>query len=402
MRFFNCLPVAFLAIMLAVAPCPAQGPDGPGGGRGFGGGFRGGSRGGFGDPNQFFDRLSGGKDVVTRSELNPWQQQMFDRLAQTAGVSGEQLTRDQFLKASEQMRQNFGMGGGRGAQGPRGDQTNQTGGGNNRNPDARAEESFQRLDANKDGVLNNDEMPEALRAERDKWDTDKNGLISLDEYKAYFLARAEQRRQGRGDPAQNGAASGGNLSAEPMPAHVEEVEKKPIAYRAGKLPKELPAWFDQYDTDKDGQIGLYEWKNTGRPLDEFFKIDRNGDGFLTIDEVLYFERASGRLTVSAAPATEANPPPTSPSIFSPAQDNFGSTQNPGNNSDSSAPGQPGAFGGDRGGMGRWNGPPGGGQFWRGGGRQFGPGGGDRRGGDRGNRGNRGGGNFSQRFGGNGD
>src|SRR4029077_16432070 len=66
----------------------------------------------------------------------------------------------------------------------------------------------------------------------------------------------------------------------------EEEDRKPVVHRAGKLPKELRAWFKELETDGDGQIGLYEWKASGRPLDEFMKMDRNGDGFLTVEEVL--------------------------------------------------------------------------------------------------------------------
>ena len=52
------------------------------------------------------------------------------------------------------------------------------------------------------------------------------------------------------------------------------------------MPKELPAWFTQLDTDGDAQIGLYEWKDEGRSLEEFAQIDRNNDGFLTVQEVM--------------------------------------------------------------------------------------------------------------------
>jgi hypothetical protein len=67
-----------------------------------------------------------------------------------------------------------------------------------------------------------------------------------------------------------------------------EEEQKPVVYRAGHVPKELPPWFTQMDTDKDAQIGLYEWLAAGRPLEEFRRMDRNDDGFLTIEEVLKF------------------------------------------------------------------------------------------------------------------
>ena len=67
------------------------------------------------------------------------------------------------------------------------------------------------------------------------------------------------------------------------------------------MPKDIPDWFKQIDSDGDGQIGLYEWKVSGRSLDEFRKIDRNNDGFLTIDEVMRYvadQKKSGEGTPS--------------------------------------------------------------------------------------------------------
>ncbi|MCH9655443.1 MAG: hypothetical protein K0U86_08265 [Planctomycetes bacterium] len=44
--------------------------------------------------------------------------------------------------------------------------------------------------------------------------------------------------------------------------------------------------FIPHDTDKDGQIGLYEWrKNNPTKLSAFFVMDLNGDGFLTPREI---------------------------------------------------------------------------------------------------------------------
>src|SRR5205085_4502650 len=131
---------------------------------------------------------------------------------------------------------------------------------------------------NGDGLLNNDEMPESLRIEREKWDANKDGFIDLAEFKAFFQARMQQVQTERA-----GGQQGGLLI---VPTQDEEDEPKPVVYRAGKLPKDIPSWFVQLDTDGDGQIGLYEWKNSGRSLQEFQAMDRNGDGFLTIDEVM--------------------------------------------------------------------------------------------------------------------
>ncbi|HEV2948448.1 MAG TPA: EF-hand domain-containing protein [Gemmataceae bacterium] len=289
---------------------PGGGPPGGGFGQG-GGGFRqrggGGGGGGF-DPAQMFDRFANGKEVWTRADAanNPWGQGMFDRIAQSMNITNGQITREQFTTYMQQQRNNWGGGGGRrgnrqnnGAPGatpggtpangsspgaPGGDSGNQPNG-----SDQWAERMFQRLDANGDGLLNNDEMPEALRAEREKWDTNKDGFIDLNEYKAYFRAVMQQRMAEGGGWNQNWQGGG---MPEPGMALIpveDEPIKKAAVYRAGNLPKDIPSWFSQYDTDGDGQIGLYEWKATGESMEKFRQIDRNNDGFLTIDEVLRYD-----------------------------------------------------------------------------------------------------------------
>jgi Ca2+-binding EF-hand superfamily protein len=282
----------------------AQPPGGGGwGGGGGGGGGRAGWGGGGGrgnrDPNQFFDRLSGGKDVVKRSEItNPWMQGMFDRMAQQLNITTGEITRDQFVTA---MRQRMGQGGGPPAAGAPAGQGGAAGGDAN-NADSWAENSFKRLDANGDGLLNYDEMPEELRAERDKWDANRDGFIGLTEYKAYFNARMQQRM------ADRSAAGWGGLTIIPGEPEQEEEEPKPVVYRAGKLPKGLPGWFEQLDTDKDAQVGLYEWIAGGRSLEEFHKIDRNGDGFLTVQEVLrYVGQTKQGPEVNATTVADASP-----------------------------------------------------------------------------------------------
>lgn len=70
----------------------------------------------------------------------------------------------------------------------------------------------------------------------------------------------------------------------------ESEEERPVAMRYGKLPKGLPNWYDENDTDKDGQVSLYEWRKSGRETKEFLEMDLNGDGLVTADEYLRFAR----------------------------------------------------------------------------------------------------------------
>src|SRR5262245_41400067 len=108
--------VLILSVLLIPIVAVGQPPAGPGGaapggfgGGGFGGGRgMGGGRGGFSlDPNANFDRLANGKDVLVREEMDPQMQRLFDFMAQQAGVTNGQLTREQFVGASQKMMAQF-------------------------------------------------------------------------------------------------------------------------------------------------------------------------------------------------------------------------------------------------------------------------------------------------------
>ncbi len=77
-------------------------------------------------------------------------------------------------------------------------------------------------------------------------------------------------------------------------------EERPVAMRYGKLPQGLPSWFNELDGDKDGQVGLYEWRKAGKDLKEFMEMDLNGDGLVTADEYLRFARLKNIETKVAA------------------------------------------------------------------------------------------------------
>jgi Ca2+-binding EF-hand superfamily protein len=302
-----------------------------GGGQGFRGGFG-------GDPNTIWNFMAQGKEVITRNDIDP---QRFDRMAQNMGITSGQISRQQFVDYMQQRMANRGNGGGGPGNGwPQG-------GGRGGDPSGWAESSFQRLDQNGDGLLNYDEMPESLRVEREKWDTNKDGFIDLNEYKAYIQARVQQMRQERGM-----GGMGMDAFLPPGSSTDDEEEKKPVVYRVGSLPKGLPAWFTELDEDEDAQIGVYEWKRSGRSMAEFNKIDRNGDGFLTVDEVLRYvgQPVDGNGDSGGSPGTRGS--------FAGGPPSFGGNGGPG------GPPRFGGWGGGGPGAGMWGGggPPGGGQW----------------------------------------
>jgi Ca2+-binding EF-hand superfamily protein len=267
---------------------------------GQGGGF-GGARGmgGF-DPGQIFDRFSNGQNVLIRSQLDQRGQMMFDRFAQQMGVTNGQITRDQFSAGMQQMMQSFGGGMGMrmgGAPGGGQMQIQFLQAGQKAamladpETDARAVADFQRRDSDGDGYLNPDEMPGRLRNELQTWDRDGNGLIDINEYKAWYRARQLARQQQQDQAGGYGPGPGGPPDGSVPP---EDEDKKPVVYRAGNLPRELPSWFAEADTNQDGQVALYEWRAKAWPDREFFSMDSNNDGFLTVEEVLRYQLAQSK------------------------------------------------------------------------------------------------------------
>jgi len=314
MRIKHAVLILFAGFLIGPTVLWSQGPgSGRGSGR-FGGPF---------DPNAFFDRMAKGKEVILRADLDPFAQSMFDRWAGQLNITNGQITRDQFQQVMQQMSQMGGPGGMfrmRGAGGPPsggaspaapvgGQRMANTMSPNGSGPapypttpqgapdmsDQRAQFLFNRMDRDNDGYLSYEEMSDRLKEERDRWDTNHDGFIDINEFKAYLAARMAQNSDGQlGQPG----SPGGSPTQDPAdpfltpPAPPEEEERRPVVMRAGKLPKELPDWFRELDTDQDGQIGLYEWRRGGRSIEEFEEMDLNGDGLLTPEEYLRFMRVA--------------------------------------------------------------------------------------------------------------
>jgi Ca2+-binding EF-hand superfamily protein len=260
-------------LLVAADALPQPGPGGGGGGR-------------RGDPAAMFDRFSGGRPTLSISQLPGFFQTALAGYAADHGITSGELTQDQFTAAFQEMRARRQLGGGRrggpaGGPGPAAfrlppDWQPPGGGRPGQTPDDRAaEREFRSHDLNRDGFPSSDEIPAALRDSLMEFDADGDGKISLQEYEQYVEAR--ERGEAGPRPGEEGASREGK-------------EERPVVYRAGKLPKGLPAWFQLYDTDGDGQVSLYEWRMAGEPLQKFAEMDRNDDGFLTAEEVLQFEK----------------------------------------------------------------------------------------------------------------
>jgi hypothetical protein len=162
-----------------------------------------------------------------------------------------------------------------------------------------------RYDLDKDGRISKAEAEQNQRI-APYFDSYANGgFMGINEYKRFMMDRvnntgavamvnAKMSEQGgpgagmmngMGGNSQDYAAMDPNGRGKRGRGQQEE-EPQMIVYRYGKLPKELPNWWEQLDEDKDGQIGLYEWRKAGRSMDEFNELDLNRDGLITPDEWL--------------------------------------------------------------------------------------------------------------------
>ncbi len=313
------------------------------------------------DPNERFNQYSGGKEVWSRADItDPRGQQRFDFMAQQLGVTNGTISRKQFLEYSQQISERFGggrsggpptmmaaPGGAPAVVSPGGaapampfalpsssDGRGRSGSGGLSSSSNWGDSSFRRYDRNGDGMLSNDEIPEAMRGDRGRYDTNSNGFIDATEFRSYFDERMQQMQAERGGPPRGSENRGGNqppgfMEAAAASMHLnqsrgsndsgrdsmrpsdrgpwgdrsssgrDDQSGRPVVYQPGNLPRELPSWFLQRDTDRDGQIGVHEWRGSGEPLDQFFQFDANNDGFVTAEEVLRDQAARQRANGNA-------------------------------------------------------------------------------------------------------
>jgi Ca2+-binding EF-hand superfamily protein len=196
------------------------------------------------NPEKMFKRLdANGDGKATLDEVPEPRQAMFKRLLERAGKdSNGALTEQEFTQ---------------GIQALRGQPAGQPG--TEKIPEAgpNAERVFRRLDKNGDGKLTQDEIPEERRPmyERIFLRADKNGdkALTLQEFTAGF--------RGGPRPPQSG---------------------NPPAVIGARMPPR-GGLFQALDTDHDGKLSSAEISAASEVLK---KLDTNGDGTITIDELL--------------------------------------------------------------------------------------------------------------------
>lgn len=328
-KLWKCLAAASLAA-LTVAICaePSSGQFPGGGDRGSrgdrgglqsgGGGPPSGGRGGF-SADSSFDRLmqsyGGTGDAVDYSRIPPDVRERTNGFATRFGgepmpLSG-MITRaqytEQFNARMETMRAKMGQPGG-GAPGappvasftapaappvapgmpaPQAEMT-----------DEQVLMAMRQLDRDGDNRISIQEASQSGRLSRvfQTYDKNADGFIDLAEFRGYMSDRMGNRVPNGDNNGQQpygqqpygqqpyGQPNASYGTAPPVPE-----EQRPVVLRYGKMPKELPSWFTDLDTDKDGQVGMYEWRFDNRPVAEFMAMDLNGDGLLTAEEYLRFK-----------------------------------------------------------------------------------------------------------------
>jgi hypothetical protein len=239
----------------AGAPGQGQGRQTAGQGQGnWGGGTGGGRANMLGDSNKLFDTLAQGQETLS-IESTGMLQPMLTQFASQQGITSSTITRQQFAQFSQQMTTKLFSG----------------------DPDTKnmMGDVWKQMAAQAKKDIQDD--PNGERAQ--KWAQFREYVRDNPDVKAALDKFREAIDQSKnGDP---------NMDLPPG-LNLEELNKLPVVYRTGKLPSNMPAWFTQLDTDRDGQVGLYEWRHSGKAVSEFQLMDRNGDGLLTAEEVLYY------------------------------------------------------------------------------------------------------------------
>jgi Ca2+-binding EF-hand superfamily protein len=245
----------------------------PGGGAGFPM-----AKGGKGDPREFFKQLDANKDgKITKDEM---PERMRDNFARMDANGDGSVSAEEFAQIGRQ----FGGKAPPGAPQPGGapPQGRPNAGGAMSRSDVEA--LFDRTDSNSDGKLTKDEIPEERPGMRGI--LERSGGTSIDKEQFVRGMMAMMAQVGGQQPRPEGAAP------RPEGARPDATGQRPEGApsrpdsQPGNPPGGLPPgmrFFGAIDLDRNGELSTSEIVGAGTAL---LKLDRNGDGKITVEEAL--------------------------------------------------------------------------------------------------------------------
>ena len=246
-----------------------RGSRGEGGGGPFGGGGR------RPDPEQMWGFIGKGKDSLDlNAPENARTREMMERMGSPIPSDGI-LRKADFVANFEKRMAERDNGGGPPSSSPGSSSSPSSSSGGNMDEKTKRTFDFymDRYDKNKDGKISSDEASSRMKPDFAKYDKNRDGFIDKDELRVYV----EQFTSG-------GSSSSSSSSSDKKKDDKTKEIVRPTVIRYGKLPKGVPDYFVDLDKDKDGQIGLYEWRRGNKETSEFIQMDLNKDAYLTAEE----------------------------------------------------------------------------------------------------------------------